>query len=90
MRDGLHVRDFVTYCLACTTGSHAPNDGTSQDKNCANTVQQDDGQQTPLDYPYVVTVVNFKLKSMVKKYMLVCSESHTTTQASFDANLTAI
>lgn len=61
MRDVLH-RDFVTaYVLLCTAGSHTANDGTRQDKDCTNGVQQDDTQQTVVDNPYVVTI-NCKVK----------------------------
>ena len=63
---GFTERDFVTYGLSCATDSHAANDRTSQDKNGTNAVQQDDTQQTALDDPDIVTVVNFKLKSTIE------------------------
>ena len=70
MRDVLH-RDFVTaYVLLCTAGSHTANNRARQDKDCTNTVQHDDSNQTVADNRYVVTV-NCKLK---QSYIRPCSE----------------
>ena len=68
----------MTYGSICTAGSHTANDGASQDKHCTKSVQHHNAQQTALDYPHIITVLNFKVKCVAESKW-----SHNFTAAQF-------